>query len=95
MRALAPTVVAATFVALGVLEVVFFASEDTYRADGTSNWAAYEEAQREVIVAVVLCVATAGLAVLAGFRGRGGWLVAACGLLAVTFMVVSFGATLN
>jgi hypothetical protein len=88
-------VVACVFVALGVLELVFFLSDDTYRADGTSNWAAYEGAHRVVVAAVIGCVATAISAALHAFGALRGLVVVAFALGSVALLFVSWGMTLN
>jgi hypothetical protein len=88
-------VVALVFVVLGVLEVAFFAGDDTERADGTSNWDAYPDARPFVVAAIVLCAATVVSATLSGIRRLPTLPAAVVGALALVLVVVSWGATLN
>jgi 1,4-dihydroxy-2-naphthoate octaprenyltransferase len=86
---------AAAFVALAVLEVVFVAGDDTYRADGTSNWAAYERMRPAAVAAIALCCVSSAAAAFCAVKGRPGWIVVPPGVLALGCMFVSWAATLN
>jgi hypothetical protein len=88
-------VLAAVFAGLAVLEVAYFAADDTYRADGTSNWDAYPAARAYVVAATVAASAAALLAAGAALGRVRARFAIVLGAVAFGLAFASWAGTLN